>query len=346
METLARFTAVEKRYGTRAAVDGLSFAIPTGSVTGLLGPNGAGKTTCLRMLLGLARLDGGTIDLLGTSPGRPGFASVLRRVGALIEGPALYERASARDNLRIEAAARGLCPDRAAVDDLLETVGLTERADGRVGAFSLGMRQRLGVALALVGSPRLVVLDEPTNGLDPAGIVEMRAMIARLPARGTTVLVSSHLLAEVQLMCDRAVIIDRGGLIAEGAMAELLGPDGGFRVEVAPDEVTRAIDALERAGAQVDAREEGELTVTGPFEDGSDVSRLLAQAGIYVRALQPRSSSLEEVFLELTNGSSIPSGDLPGSGARPSGAPRTAAASIPPPPPPPPPAGASAQGGR
>ncbi|MGD9571416.1 MAG: ABC transporter ATP-binding protein [Thermoleophilia bacterium] len=302
MTSLATFQNLARSYGGRAVVDDLSFDVTEGSVTGLLGPNGAGKTTSIRMLLGLTRPSGGSVALLGEKPGAPGFAGAARQVGSLIEGPALYGRATARQNMRIEAAARGLDQGTARVDDLLAFVGLADRADTKAGQFSLGMKQRLGLALALIGSPRLVVLDEPTNGLDPGGIVEIRHLIARLPERGTTVLVSSHLLSEVQLMCDRATIIHKGRLVAQGTMDELLTHNGtsGHAVRVAPDEAERAAGVLTAAGIPATAGDEGRLAVGGDVSDGAEISRPLAEAGIYVSELTPRSASLEEVFLSLT----------------------------------------------
>lgn len=301
MTSLATLDGVTKRYGGRAVVDDLSLDIPEGAVTGLLGPNGAGKTTAIRMLLGLAAPSAGDISLLGASPGADGFAGAVRAVGSLIEGPALYGRASARDNMRIEVAARALDVGDDHIDGLLDFVGLTEHAGRPPRAYSLGMRQRLGLALALLGTPRLVVLDEPTNGLDPAGIAEIRELIAHLPERGTSVLVSSHLLSEVQLMCDRAVIIHRGRHIAEGTIADLIGSGpGGYTVEVAPHERETAIRTLRASGLQPEPGEDGVLTVSGDIPDGSVISRALAGQDIHVRALTPHSASLEDVFLALT----------------------------------------------
>ena len=223
---LATFDGLVKRYGDTTAVDGLSLEVPEGTVCGLLGPNGSGKTTAIRVLLGLAKATAGSTTLLGEHPGSKGFSAAVRKVGTLIEGPAIYARATPRENMQVEASARQLRDPGKQIDELLALVDLTARADTKTGAFSLGMKQRLGIALALLGGPRLVVLDEPTNGLDPAGIVEIRELIKRLPARGTTVLVCSHLLAEVELMCDRATIIRRGRLVAEGTIAELLASYG------------------------------------------------------------------------------------------------------------------------
>jgi ABC-2 type transport system ATP-binding protein len=218
---------VTKRYGRRLIVDDVSFAVPPGGVVGLVGPNGAGKTTAIRMLLGLARPSSGTVRLLGAEPGSAEYPAALRKVGAMVEGPALYRNATARANLRIQAAALGVPDDRRPTDDLLALVGLTGRGDDRVRTFSLGMRQRLGIAVALVGSPRLLILDEPTNGLDPSGIVEIRELLRRLPERGVTVLVSSHLLAEVERMSDSVVVMDRGRLVTHGPLEPLLEALGG-----------------------------------------------------------------------------------------------------------------------
>ncbi|MGD9695225.1 MAG: ATP-binding cassette domain-containing protein [Thermoleophilia bacterium] len=301
MTSLAEFHDLGKRYGSAAVVAGLSFDVPEGAVTGLLGPNGAGKTTSIRMLLGLARPTSGSVTLLGARPGSPGFASAVRQVGALIEGPALYARATARDNMRIEAAARGIERADGQIEELLRFVGLADAARRRAGTFSLGMKQRLGLAQTLLGRPRLVVLDEPTNGLDPAGIVEIRELIRGLPERGTAVLVSSHLLAEVQLMCDRAVIIDRGRFVTGGTIDELrAGYGGGFTVGIGPASADAAVAALAGAGLAALPQPDGRLLVTGEIEDGAAISRPLAEAGIYVTELAERSASLEEVFLALT----------------------------------------------
>ncbi|MBN8866390.1 MAG: ABC transporter ATP-binding protein [Solirubrobacterales bacterium] len=299
---LASFENLTKRYGTGIAVDDLSFAVPEGEVCGLLGPNGAGKTTAIRALLGLARPTSGSTTLLGMNPGERGFTAAVRNVGTLIEGPALYGRATARQNMRIEADAIGLTDPEAEIRELLELVGLTERADTRCGSFSLGMKQRLGLGIALMGRPRLVVLDEPTNGLDPAGIVEIRELIKRLPERGTSVLVSSHLLAEIQLMCDRAVILQRGKLIAEGTIAQLLDGDGtGYVVRVDPKLTEQAMGTLGRVGLSADRDADDSIVVDGVIENGKEISQPLAQAGIYVHELQRQSVDLEQVFLRLTD---------------------------------------------
>jgi ABC-2 type transport system ATP-binding protein len=300
---LAAYDGLVKRYGETTALEGLSLAVPEGTVCGLLGPNGAGKTTAIRVLLGLAKPTAGSTTLLGVQPGSPGFATAVRQVGTLIEGPAIYARASARQNMRIEASARALGDCDRQIDELLSLVGLSARADTRAGSFSLGMKQRLGLALALLGGPRLVVLDEPTNGLDPAGIVEIRELIEGLPERGTTVLVSSHLLAEVELMCDRATILHRGRLVTEGTIAELLASYGtaGFVARVDAADAERAALLLERVGLSAAALGDGRVSVTGPVQDGAQITRALAHDGIYVAELRTDRVGLEQVFLSLTS---------------------------------------------
>jgi len=302
MLTKHYYEGLVKRYGETTAVDGLSLTVPEGIVSGLLGPNGAGKTTAIRVLLGLAQADAGSTTLLGEQPDSPGFAAAVRRVGSLIEGPAIFGRASARQNMRIEASARLLEDAGGQIDGLLGLVGLSSRADTRAGSFSLGMKQRLGLALALIGRPRLVVLDEPTNGLDPAGIVEIRELIKALPERGTTVLVCSHLLAEVELMCDRATIMRHGRVVADGTIEELLASHGssGFVTRVDPGDADRAALVLARIGVMAATLGDGRLSITG-LQDGTQISGPLAEAGIYISELQPVSAHLEQVFLSLTN---------------------------------------------
>lgn len=305
MPALAVYEGLVKRFGELTAIDGLTFEVPEGTVFGLLGPNGAGKTTAIRVLLGLAAPSAGSTWLLGARPGTPEFTPSVRSAGSLIEGPALYGRATARQNMRIEATALGLRESAAEIGDLLALVGLADRADTTTGSFSLGMKQRLGLAISLLGRPRLVVLDEPTNGLDPAGIVEIRELIKRLPERGTSALVSSHLLGEVQLMCDRAAIVSRGKMVAEGTISDLLSRKGGtgFNVVFSPEGTERARALLTSAGMIVNGAD-GVLSVTGPGVEGTQISRPLAQAGIYVSELRRTEATLEEVFLSLTSAES------------------------------------------
>lgn len=303
-EPLIRLEGVSKRYGRIAALDGLSLEVPEGTVCGLLGPNGSGKTTAIRILLGLTKASEGRATLLGSSPGEPGFAGAIHQTGALVEGPALYSRATARRNMEIQAAARNIHDPHRQIEELLSLVQLSERADTKVGGFSLGMKQRLGLAISLIGNPRLVILDEPTNGLDPSGIVEIRELIKELPNRGISVLVSSHLLSEVQLMCDRATIIKDGGLVADGTMEEILDGSGpaGWRVYVRISEEKQAVATLAAAGMEATGDGQGTLTARGRIDDDSEITRILAGDGIYLRGLMRERADLERVFMTLTGG--------------------------------------------
>ncbi len=304
-QLLAAFDGVSKSFGRNVALSGLSFGVPEGSVCGLLGPNGSGKTTAIRILLGLGRADAGTAGLLGVPVGGRGFAKAVGQTGALIEGPALYDRATARQNMKIQAAARGIRRPAGEIKALLDLVGLSDRADTNARGFSMGMKQRLGLAIALLGRPRLVILDEPTNGLDPSGIVEIRKLIARLPESGVTVLVSSHLLSEVELMCDRVTIINHGELVTDGTISEVLrgaSVEDSYIVGVPSGEATAASGILTGLGLSVVARQDGVLTVSGPISDGSQISCVLADQGIYVSRLTADSPDLERVFLDLTGG--------------------------------------------
>lgn len=304
-EPLIQLDGVTKRFGGTVALDGLSLQVPEGTVCGLLGPNGSGKTTAIRILLGLTGPNAGSASLLGVTPGSPGFVKAAQQTGALIEGPALYGRATARRNMEIQAATLGLKNADVEIRQLLELVGLTDRADSNARGFSLGMKQRLGLAIALLSGPKLVILDEPTNGLDPSGIVEIRKLIKDLPERGVTVLVSSHLLSEVQLMCDRATIINKGKLVADGTMDEILASTGtgeGYKVYVRISQSEAATAALTRAGLEVEDRGEGSLVARGEIDDDSEITRILAESDIWLRGLMRERPDLERVFLSLTDG--------------------------------------------
>jgi ABC-2 type transport system ATP-binding protein len=295
---------LRKAYGSHRALDGLDLAVPSGVVYGFLGPNGAGKTTTMRLLTGLLHPDAGSIEILGT-PLRQGDRRRLFEVGALIEAPAFYPYLSARGNLR-ELAASG-APTRAGrFDELLELVGLRERADDAVGEYSLGMKQRLGIAAALLSDPSLLLLDEPANGLDPAGIAAMRDTLRLLASQGKTVFVSSHQLAEVQLMADVVGIIAAGRLVREGPLKELLEAQGLTKVRVRPEQVEPAIRALAPLGAverlaEVD-RAEGWLAVRAGSVHTDLVNQTLVEAGIYASGLEA-GNDLETLFLELTGDS-------------------------------------------
>ena len=241
--TLALATrGLRKSYGSRRALDGLDLTVPAGVVYGFLGPNGAGKTTTMRLLTGLLRPDAGTIELLGR-PFSRADRHRLFEVGALVESPSFYPYLSGRENL-LALASAGAETSRRRVDEVLEIVGLRDRSGDKVSRYSLGMKQRLGIAGALLSDPRLLLLDEPANGLDPAGIVAMRETLRLLAATGKTVFVSSHLLAEVQQLADVVGIIAGGKLVREGSMRELLAGEGLVRVRVAPDQVRVAADVL------------------------------------------------------------------------------------------------------
>jgi ABC-2 type transport system ATP-binding protein len=279
-----------KRYGSLTAVDNLDLRVHAGEVYGFLGPNGAGKTTTLRMLLGLIRPSSGEVRLFGEPPGR------LDGVGALIEGPAFYPYLSGRDNLRVLARHAGVPPARIAA--VLHQVDLTDRAADRYATYSLGMKQRLGVAAALLKDPRLVVLDEPTNGLDPAGMADMRLLIRRLGAAGCTVLLSSHLMTEVQELCDRVGVISHGRLVAESTVTELRG-EPGLRL-VATPLAEAAAQARSLLGPDAVHISDNGLRLTIPPSRAAEVNTALVSAGIAVSEIRTEERSLEDAFLALT----------------------------------------------
>jgi len=280
------------RGGPRVAVNDLDLAVPRGGGHGFLGPNGSGKTTTIRMLLGLARPTAGTMRLFGT-PVPQRLPDVIGRVGAVVESPKFSPTFSARQNLRLLAGSVGV--DRAVVGEALVRVGLGERADDSFKSYSLGMKQRLAIAATLLKSPELLILDEPTNGLDPAGIREIRELIRDLGEAGVTVLLSSHILAEVQQVCTSATIIGNGRMLASGAVEDLLGGTS-YRLRVS-DPVTAAA-ALEAAGMSV--RREALLLDVVTDEPAERITRILAEAGLYLSELTPVRADLETIFLELT----------------------------------------------
>jgi ABC-2 type transport system ATP-binding protein len=294
---------LRKSYGSRVALAGLDLSVPAGVVYGFLGPNGAGKTTTMRLLTGLIHPDAGSIELLGRPFGRRDRRRLFE-VGALIESPSFYPYLSGRANLQVLAATGAPTPDRR-VEELLDLVGLHDRAKDKVQNYSLGMKQRLGIAAALLSDPRLLLLDEPSNGLDPAGIVAMRETLQRLASTGKTVFVSSHILGEVQQLADVIGIIAAGRLVREGPIAELLSGEGVVRVRVAPDEVERARDVLTglASGSEITAvlGEENWLSVHLAPERAAEVNRALASSGVYASGLET-GSDLEKLFLELTGG--------------------------------------------
>jgi ABC-type multidrug transport system ATPase subunit len=283
-----------KRYDDAiVAVDDLDLGVRRGEVYGFLGPNGAGKTTTLRMLLGLVRPTSGHAVVLGSPPGAP---QGLARIGAMVEASSFYPNLSGRDNLRVLARYAGVPEGR--VDAVLEQVKLTARADDRSAKYSLGMKQRLGVAAALLKDPELLILDEPTNGLDPAGMAEMREFIRSLGTGGRTVLLSSHLMGEVEQVCDRVGVIRAGSLIAEGTVDELRGR-AGLRVRAEPlADAARLVGEL--SGVEAVTTVDGRLDVTVDTAQASAINRALVQAGITVSEIYAQKASLEDVFLELT----------------------------------------------
>jgi ABC-2 type transport system ATP-binding protein len=290
---LVETTNLTKRYGPRAVVDHVGLQVRRGEVYGFLGPNGAGKTTTLRLLLGLVRPSSGTARVLGAAPGAP---AALARIGMLVEAPAFYPYLSGRDNLRVFARYASV-PD-AKVEEVLETVDLADRAKDRASSYSLGMKQRLGVAAALLKNPELLIVDEPTNGLDPAGMAEMRAMLRRLGSGGHTVLLSSHLLGEVQQVCDRVGVISQGKLLRQGTVAELRG-HGSLRVAAEPLHQARRV-AERLFGPERVRVHNGTLRLDVDDDQAPRVNRELVCAGVAVRSLGWHQRSLEDLFFELT----------------------------------------------
>jgi ABC-2 type transport system ATP-binding protein len=292
-----------KRFGANAAVNDVELRVPRGYAFGYLGPNGAGKTTLIRTLLGLTRTDGGTMSLLGI-PVPAERSQALARVGAIVDEPRFHPHLTGRDNLRLLAAARG--GDAAKrIAPSLERVGLTERADDKVARYSMGMRQRLGVASCLLGDPELLILDEPMNGLDPAGMHEMRAMIISLVDDGRTVVLSSHLLDEVERTCDAVAIVDRGRVVRQGPIDELTRGASAVSVQVDCADPARAARLIDEARiAAGTALTDAGLTVTLPAgasrELVADINRRLVGAGISVYGLQEIRASLEDWFLSVT----------------------------------------------
>lgn len=297
-----------KTYGTGSSahtvVDDMSFTVPAGRVVGLIGPNGAGKTTIMKSLLGLVTPSGGDIELLDASVGASGWGSVLSRVGSMIEEPPIYGNLTARQNLRYQSLAVTGGVDDAQIDEILRLVDLAARADERPKKYSLGMKQRLGIGISLIGDPELVILDEPANGLDPAGIIEIRNLLRRLPETGTSVLVSSHQLAEVQQACDQLVIIANGRMITQGTTADILSSRTAHRfdLEVRVDEAVTTAAALEAAGIVVAHAELGHFRLEpADVVGGAEINRLLVDAGVYAASISKPTASLEDAFLDLVN---------------------------------------------
>ena len=292
-----------KRFGENVAVNNVELLVPRGCAFGYLGPNGAGKTTLIRVLLGLTHADAGTMSLLGYPVPRHRDLA-LARVGAIVDEPRFHGHLSGRENLKILAAAREPAA-RDRIGPALERVGILHRADDKVSKYSMGMRQRLGVAACLIGNPDLLILDEPMNGLDPAGMADMREMILSLVAEGRTVVLSSHLLDEVERTCDAVAIVDRGKVVRQGPITELLaGATVALQIECSEPDRARSLIESTRIGAHIEVGSLG-LGISLPAGTTRDViaeiNRVLVEAGISVYRLQEIQASLESWFLQVTS---------------------------------------------
>ncbi len=304
-QVILEASSLTKRFKSMVAVDDLNLTVRTGEVLGFLGPNGAGKSTTVGMILGLIRPSSGTVRIAGQDL-TSNSSLVSDNIGAIIENPAFYPYMSGRDNLRAHAMAVGNIPD-ARIDSLLELVNLSERARHKYKTYSLGMKQRLGIASTLLTDPALVILDEPTNGLDPAGQREIRAIIPRLADQGHGVLLASHMLHEVEQVSDRVLIVRRGKLITEGSVDDLLRRGGYIEIAVPghdPELAQKAIRPIQHV-EQVTI-ENGKLYVVAPEDIGSVLNRALVEQGIYASSIMPKHSTLEDLFLELTDEEEVP----------------------------------------
>jgi ABC-2 type transport system ATP-binding protein len=295
--TSIRTTGLTKDFGDLRAVDNINMDLPQGGVAGFVGPNGSGKSTTIRMLLGLIKPTSGDAEVLGHSIENP--SAYLHQVGGLIEAPAFYPALTGEENLRVFAALGGFARSRIA--EMLEVVGLSDRGGDKYKNYSLGMKQRLGIALALLPDPDLLVLDEPTNGLDPQGIVEIRTLLMKLGASGKTVFVSSHLLAEIQAACDSIVMIDHGGVVFGGTMVDLLNRNSPTIRAAAENEIdtNRLIELATNAGYR-STRVNGAIEIDAPSVWAPDLNRLAWQAGITLKELQATSADLERAFFAMT----------------------------------------------
>lgn len=297
-DVVLRTIGLTKRYGQRLALDALNIEVRRGHVYGFLGPNGSGKTTTIAMALGLLAPTAGHVELFGLDT-RTHRAEALRRVGATLEGTSYFPHLSARDNLRVWARVSGDATEQR-IDAVLAQVGLAERARDRVRNYSLGMKQRLAVAAAIMHEPEMVILDEPTNGLDPAGIREFRALIRELAAGGVTVFVSSHILSEVEQMCDDVAILKAGRVVAQGSVASLLRQTSSS-IAIRTTDDAKAIAVLRAlpwvtSAAQVDGR----LLIETPPEQATAISRALAEQQIWLSEMRPQENNLEDFFMEIT----------------------------------------------
>jgi ABC-2 type transport system ATP-binding protein len=296
-DVVLRTTGLVKRFGDLTAVDHLDLEVRRGEVVGLLGPNGAGKSTTIGMILGLVRPTAGTAQVLGFDVTRQREAA-LAKLGAMLEVTSFYPHLTGRQNLRALAILRGGDAGRR-VDPLLGRLGLADRAKSKFRTYSLGMRQRLGIASTLLADPAVVILDEPGNGLDPAGQREIRELTRELAKEGRGVLLASHLLHEVQLVCDRVVVVQKGRVIAAGTIAEITR--GGSSYQIVVPEPDRAADLLRRLDGVREVRAtDGGIHIVAAPDRGEEFNRVLVGAGLYASEIVPHESSLEDVFLELT----------------------------------------------
>ena len=296
-DSVIRTQGLTKRYGSIVAVDGLSMEVPRGRIFGLLGPNGSGKTTTLSILLGLTTQTSGSFSLFG---GGGSHTDALHRIGAIVETPAFYPYLSGRRNLAYFQGITGK-GNRAELDSLLDTVGLGTRAGDKFHTYSLGMKQRLGLAYALLGDPEILILDEPTNGMDPAGMAEIRDLVRRLGTGGRTVLLSSHLLHEVEAVCDSVAILSRGKLIAQGDVSELVKSGEQVQLKTTDDVKAKEVLSMVDWVSEVE-EEEGYLVASAPSSRSGELTAALSGAGVYVTEMRPRAKSLEQYFLEVTGG--------------------------------------------
>ncbi len=289
---------LSKHFGQRKAVDGLTISVPGGAITGFVGPNGAGKTTTIRMLLGLIRPSSGSATVLGKAISHP--RAYLPRVGALIESPAFYPSLSGRKNLEVLAQLGG--HSRSRISQVLEIVGLSDRAKDLVGKYSLGMKQRLGLAMALLPDPDLLILDEPANGLDPLGIIEMRDLLRRLREQGKTIFISSHLLGELEQVTDWFVMLNQGKAVFNAPARDLV--DGRGELIVTAEEATQAdlVARIAIAAGYTVTPENGSLRITCPIEWAEELNRRAREAGATGIAIRAREASLEESFLAMLKG--------------------------------------------
>jgi ABC-2 type transport system ATP-binding protein len=311
---LASVLRVRSAASGRAAVQDLNLEVMRGDVFGFLGPNGAGKTTTIRMLLGLIRPTAGSISMFGMASAAH-LGEILRRIGAIVETPVFYPYLSGIDNLRIVAAASGMKPGRAnqaRIDEVLDMVDLRGRAADTYRKYSLGMKQRLAIAAVMLTDPELIMLDEPTNGLDPAGVRETRQLILRLAAAGKTIFLSSHILYEVQQVCNRVAILQQGKLIMQGNVQELLNSDEQLLVRLATAEETEQarvileqasrdnMEWISRVARDSDTRGLPALLIDSPVSRSQEITALLAQNGLFIAEMYKHQTSLEDLFLELT----------------------------------------------